>query len=165
VYGSIEQCIMILLQCALDEEHRSMKRELREKKRMIHKRLKNSQNNIRYQNLVNEHFAAIKLANEAFSLLQRVAKELHKIDELIKQAKQKRKDCKSIRDYSKADEITSLISQLSSIYAGLKKERDAFDTKTHELNDNTARLRERIHSNCGARGQRWYTRLRARKHS
>lgn len=54
----IEDCIRMLLRYALDEEHKSLKRELKNKKRRISERLKNSQNNVRYHQLVNEHFVS-----------------------------------------------------------------------------------------------------------
>jgi len=70
---------------------------------------------------------------------------------------------KTIWTYNKADDITQLIAQLATIYADLKEERDSFHAKTHELNDNTARLRKSISNNCGERGSEWFQRLQARK--
>ena len=162
-YHPIEDCIKALIQYALDEELRNLRHEMWRKKRKIEVRLKKSQNNVRYHQLVNEHFASAKIANEAFNLLQRTAKELRKIDELIKQAKQERKACKTVRNFFKANYITRLIAQLAKIYADLKQERDSFNAKTHELNDKTAELRESIRNNCSARGKEWFQRLQARK--
>jgi len=163
MYNPLDDCIKALIQYALDEERRSLRQELWRKKRKIEVRLQKSQDNIRYHQLVNEHFASAKLANEAFNLLRRSAKELCKIDELIKQAKRERKVCRTIRNFSKADYITRLIAQLAKIYADLKQERDSFNAKTHELNDKTAELRESIRNNCGTRGTEWFQRLQARK--
>ena len=163
MYNPIDDCIKALIQYVLDEERRSLRHELWRKKRKIEDRLKTSQNNIRYHQLVNEHFASAKMANEAFNLLQRTAKELRKIDELIKQAKQERKVCRTIRNFSKADYITRLIAQLAKIYADLKQERDSFNVRTHELNDKTAELRESIRNNCSTRGTEWFQRLQSRK--
>jgi len=163
MYNPIDDCIKALIQYALDAERRSLRQELRIKKRKIEDRLQKSQDNIRYHQLVNEHFASAKIANEAFNLLQRTAKELRKIDELIKQAKQERKACRTIRNFFKANYITRLIAQLAKIYADLKQERDSFNVRTHDLNDKTAELRESISNNCGARGIGWFQRLQARK--
>ena len=160
----IMQCIEVMMRYELEEENRQLCRELKQKKRRIAQSLKNKQNNVHYHQLVNEHFASASLANEAFSLLRYAAQELRKIDELIKQAKQKRNACRAIKNFSKADDITQLIAQLAKIYASLKEERDSFHTKTHELNNNTAELRESIRKSCGARGQEWHDRLQARKH-
>jgi len=52
--------------------------------------LKSSRDNVRYHQLVNEHFASMKLADEAFSLLRQAAAEQKKIEKLIKRAKQER---------------------------------------------------------------------------
>ena len=163
MYNPIDDCIKALIQYVLDEERRSLRHELWRKKRKIEDRLKTSQNNIRYHQLVNEHFVSASLANEAFNLLRRSAKELCKIDDLIKQAKRERKTCRTIRNFSKADDITRLIAQLVKIYADLKQERDSFNVRTRELNDKTAKLRESIRKNCGARGSEWFQRLQARK--
>ena len=162
-YNSIDNCIKALIQYALNEERRNLRHEMWRKKRKIEDRLKKSQDNVRYHQLVNEHFASATLANEAFNLLQRSAKELRKIDELIKQAKQERKACRTIKNFFKANYITRLIAQLAKIYSDLKQERDSFNAKTHELNDNTVELRESIRNNCGARGTEWFQRLQARK--
>lgn len=153
-----------LIQYELEEESRRLDHELKQKRRRIARSLNNRENNIRYHKLINEHFASAKLADTAFSLLRRAANELHKIDELIKQAKLKRKACRAIKNFSKADDITQLITQLAKIYADLKQERDTFNARTRALNDNTAELRESIRNNCGARGAEWYERLQARKH-
>jgi len=153
----------LLVQYELEEESRRLQRELKQKKRRIAQSLENKQNNIRYHQLVNEHFASVRLADAAFSLLRRAANELHKIDELIKQAKQERKVCRVKRDFAKADDLTRLTAQLAKIYANLKQERNSFNVRNRELNDQTAELRETIRNGCGVRGIEWHERLQARK--
>ena len=155
--------INVLLEDELGKKNKRLAQELKDKRLRIAQSLRSARDNIRYHQLINEHFASVKLADEAFSLLRQTAKELHKIDELIKQAKRERKACRSIRDFSKADDITQLIAQLAKIYAGLKEECDSFNSRTRELNNNTAELRESIRMNCDARGREWHKRLQARK--
>ena len=163
MYYNFWQLIDAMIQHDLEEESRQLQRELKYKKWRIARCLKNRENNILYHQLVNEHFASAKLADEAFSLLRRASCELKKINELIKQAKQGRKIFRIKRDFIKADDLTQLIAQLARIYTGLKHERDAFRAKTRELNDNTAKLRESIRKNCGTRGRKWYDRFQARR--
>jgi len=155
--------INAMIEDNLENKNRRLAQELLDKRLRIALSLRSSQDNIRYKQLVNEHFASVKLADEAFSILRQTAKELHKINELIKQAKQERKACRNGRDFVRANDITRTIVQLAKIYTDLKRERDAFRTRTRELNDNTAELRETIRSNCGVKGVEWHQRLQARK--
>ena len=152
-----------MIESELENRNRRLVQALKEKRLRIALSLKSSQDNVRYHQLVNEHFASVKLADESFGLLRQAVSEQQNVDELIKQAKLERKACRSVRSFSKADDITKLIAQLAKIYAGLKEERDSFHAKTRELNDNTAELRESIRKSCGARGAEWYNRLKARK--
>jgi len=155
--------INVLLEDELEKKNKRLAQELKNKRLRIALSLRSARDNIRYHQLINEHFASVKLADEAFRLLQQTAKELRTIDKLIEQAKQERKACRTARDFAKADDITQLIAQLAKIYAGLKQKRDSFNIRTHELNNNTAELRESIRMNCGARGREWHKRLQARK--
>ena len=108
-----------MIEAELENRNRRLAQELKEKRLRIALSLKNSRDNIRYHQLVNEHFASVKLADESFCLLRQSVKELRKIDELIKQAKLERKACRSVRSFSKADNLTLLIAQLAKIYSGL----------------------------------------------
>ncbi len=152
-----------MIEAELENRNRRISQELNDKRLRIALSLGSSRDNVRYHQLVNEHYASLKLANKAFNLLRQTAKELRKIDELIKQAKQERKVRRTAKDIVKADDITQLIAQLAKIYAGLKEERDSFHAKTRELNDNTAELRKTIRSSCGVRGAEWFERLQTRK--
>ena len=153
-----------MIETELENRNRRLVQELKEKRLRIALSLKSSRDNIRYHQLVNEHYASVKLADEAFNLLRQTVKELRKIDELIKQAKRERKVCRTTRNFSKADDLTQMITQLAKLYAGLKQERDSFNTRTHELNNNTAELREIIRTGCGVKGIEWHERLQKRKH-
>ena len=155
--------INAMIEDGLENKNRRLTQELRDKKLRIALSLRGSQDNIRYHQLVNEHYASVKLADEAFSILRQAAAEQQKIDELIQQAKQERKACRNGIDLVKANDLTRIIVQLAKIYTDLKRESDDFRVRTRELNDNTAELRETIRSNCGQRGQEWYQRLQQRK--
>ena len=155
--------INAMIEDELENKNRRLVSELRDKRFRIALSLKNSKDNIRYHQLVNEHFASVQLADEAFSLLRQATAEQQNIDELIKQAKRERKACRTTRDFVKADDITQMIAQLAKLYADLKQERDAFRRRTRELNDNTAELREAIRFNCGVKGVEWFQRLQVRR--
>ena len=142
-------------------EEEELRKEKRRQKRKLKRNLHNSHIKVRYHQLVNEHYASHCLANEAAKLMKESARYLHKLDSLIKEAKNQRRKCKKERQYQKGDKITSLIKKLSEMYAEIRKDRNHFLDKTRTLNQTVANLNSRIR-NCGRQGQEWYQRQQQR---
>ena len=146
MYYNPMQALENIIQDDLEEADQYLRDERKKGERMVAHNLKSIQNNIRNQYLRNEHTASVKLADTAYRLSQQVTAEMRKIDKLIKQAKQERQACRANRDFFRADTITRLIANLSEIYHDLQTECNSFQTKTRELNINTATLRQTIYS-------------------
>lgn len=142
-------------------EEEELRREKRKQKRRLKRHVRNSHIKVRYYQLVNEHYAAHCLADEAAKLMKEAARHLHQLDAHIKESKVKRRKCKKERQYQKADEITRLISRLSEMYVEIRKDRNHFLEKTRSMNQSVANLNSRIR-NCGRLGQEWYQRQQQR---
>jgi hypothetical protein len=143
-------------------EREELRQEKNKRKRREKRHIRNSHLNVRFHQLVNKHYASHCLGNEAAKLLKEAAKYLHQLDSLIKESKNKRKRYKESRQFTKADDISQLINQLSNMYGNMKKDRDHFLGITRTLNQSTATLNLRIRSSCGNRGQKWHQRQQQR---
>jgi len=175
---------MALLE-VLNEEAGREKRRWESKRREVERDIEYHRSNIKnhineaqwicdFHTLCNLHYSSVKIADEAYKLLQDSKKSLHSIGNTLVQAKKQINDLynkrKMTSDKEEAMRITQEINGLKSLRSQLfpqkdqlKNERNLFYEKVKQLNSQTRNLKLAIRDKTGSRGREWYNRLEARK--
>jgi len=140
----------------------------------ISQHLKYAQHSYDFQVLMDMRFSCIKVADEAYKLLQDAKVSLDAIGQSIVETKTQRDlliaNKKIAKSKTERDEIQTEIDSLQQLRAVLfsnkdeiKKERDEFSSRVKELNVKTHDLNIAIRDRTGSKGREWYQRLEARK--
>jgi FtsZ-binding cell division protein ZapB len=140
----------------------------------ITQHLGNAQQSYNFQVLVDMHFSCVKVADEAYKLLQDARISLDKMGEALIKTREQRDllfaQKKAARSKAERDELEQEIASLQQLREQLfkdkneiKKQRDEFFNRVKELNGKTHDLKTAINERTGFKGREWYQRLEARK--
>jgi DNA polymerase III alpha subunit (gram-positive type) len=124
--------------------------------------------------LIDMHFSCVKVADQAYLLLQDARTSLNKIGEAIVKTKEQRELLFNKKKEAKSKtERTEIQNEISSIQELRKKlfddkdeiklQRDEFQSRVKDLNSKTHTLKMNIKDRTGSRGAEWYERLEERK--
>ena len=166
-------------QSAAERERWRSKREEVERsiewhEEQIEKHLDEARQSYDFKVLVDMHYSCVKVADQAYSLLQDARKSLDKISEAIVKTKEQRailfQRKKEAKDSSIKTEIQEEINSIQQLRTSLfddkdeiKKQRDTFQERVKDLNSKTHTLKMNIKERTGTKGVEWYERLEARK--
>ncbi|MFD7609263.1 hypothetical protein ACFWAN_54795, partial [Streptomyces mirabilis] len=126
-----------------------------------------------FHQLVDLHYSCMKVANEAYKLLNDAKKSMGAIYDAINKLKAHRSklfnDKKESNDYEKKKEIQAEINMIKKIIDGLyseldliKKDKEHFYQELKGFNLKTSSIKYRIRDNTGYKGFDWYNRLQER---
>jgi len=124
--------------------------------------------------LIDMHFSCVKVADQAYLLLQDARTSLNKIGEALVKTKEQRELLFNKKKEAKSKtERTEIQNEISSIQELRKKlfddkdeiklQRDEFQSRVKYLNGKTHTLKMSIKDRTGNRGAEWYERLEERK--
>jgi len=124
--------------------------------------------------LIDMHFSCVKVADQAYLLLQDARTSLNKIGEALVKTKEQRELLFNKKKEAKSKtERTEIQNEISSIQELRKKlfddkdeiklQRDEFQSRVKDLNGKTHTLKMSIKDRTGNRGAEWYERLEERK--
>jgi transcriptional regulator of heat shock response len=166
-------------QSAAERERWRSKREEVERsiewhEEQIEKHLDEAHQSYDFKVLVDMHYSCVKVADQAYSLLQDARKSLDKIGEAIVKTKEQREILfqrkKEAKDSTIKTEIQEEINSIQQLRTSLfddkdeiKKQRDTFQERVKDLNSKTHTLKMNIKERTGTKGVEWYERLEARK--
>ena len=140
----------------------------------IREHLSQARESYDFKVLVDMHFSCMKVADQAYSLLNDARTSLTKIGEAITKTKEQRDllfdKKKHTNNKAEKDEIQQEISSIQELRSKLftdkdeiKKQRDEFLLKVKDLNLKTHDLKNSIRDRTGTKGKEWYARLEMRK--
>lgn len=150
-----------------------VQRSLEWHKQQIETHLADAQRSFDFKVLVDMHYSCVKVADQAYALLQDARTSLDKIGEAIVKTKEEREKLFERKKQASGEERLAIQEEINSIQSlrkklfddkdEIKSQRDEFLSRVKELNSKTHSLKISIRDRTGTRGREWYQRLEARK--
>ncbi|HFH2167329.1 TPA: hypothetical protein ACGH7Z_004245 [Shigella flexneri] len=156
-----------------ENQRESVCKSIEEHNRYIEQHVEYVQSMYDFHQLVDLHYSCMKVANEAYKLLNDAKKSMGAIYDAINKLKAHRSklfnDKKESDDYEKKKEIQAEINMIKEIIDGLyseldliKKDKEHFYQELKAFNLKTSSIKYRIRDNTGYKGFDWYNRLQER---
>ncbi|WP_020585826.1 hypothetical protein [Desulfobacter curvatus] len=160
-----------------ERKRKEVSRSVEEHRENIEQHIAEAQSSYDYHFLVDLHYSSVKVADQAYSLLQDARSSLVGLGKMLKKAKEEiarlQKElnvAKEQKDRGKFSEFLEQIKIVKSMRKDLfndrdkvQTQRDSFLADVRQLNSRTRSLKEAIRDRCGDRGKDWYCRLEMRK--
>lgn len=157
-----------------NRKYESVQKSIEWHRENIASHISNAQQIYDYHRLVELHYSSVKIADEAYSLLQNVTTTIFSINKTLHESKINIGDLVRKRsvtlDKQERETITNEIQEIKDFRHKLFSERDElvaqkenFLSEVRKFNNQTHMLKERIRDNTGQKGRDWYSRLESRK--